>query len=72
MHTSYVVIVGWVVVTALGLSGCALPARAWYDGLQIGAQNNCDKQPPGAREACQARLNNKSYDAYEKERSAPR
>jgi len=46
--------------------------RAWYDGLQIGAQNSCDNQPPGAREECQARLNNKSYDAYEKERSAPR
>jgi hypothetical protein len=53
-------------------SGCALPMRAWYDGLQIGAQNSCDNQPPGAREECQARLNNKSYDAYEKERSAPR
>jgi len=72
MNTSRVAIVVLGFATALSLSGCALPARAWYDGLQIGAQNNCDKQPPGAREECQSRLNNKSYDAYEKERSAPR
>jgi len=51
-------------------TGCT--SQAWYTGLQTGAQNNCDKQPPGAREACQSRLNKKSYDAYEQERSAPR
>lgn len=57
---------------ALALSGCASPLRAWYEGLQNSAQNQCDKQPPGAREDCLAGLNKKTYDAYDKERTAPR
>ncbi len=57
---------------ALTLSGCATPSRALFEGLQTSAQNNCDKQPPGAREDCLSKLNKQTYDAYDKERTAPR
>ncbi len=57
---------------AWSLSGCASPSRAWYEGMQISAQNNCDKLPPGAREDCLSKLNKTTYDTYEKERTAPR
>jgi len=35
----------------------------------VGAENDCNKQPPGAREDCLNRLNRQSYDRYEKERA---
>lgn len=61
-----------VPVVVLVISGCASPSRAGYEGLQISAQNECEKQPPGAREDCLAGLNKKTYDTYDKERTTPR
>ncbi len=54
-------------VLALSLSACS--TRSWYEGMKMGAENECQKQPPGAREDCLARLNKKTYDAYDKERA---
>jgi hypothetical protein len=51
-----------------GVGGCA--TQSWYEGMKISAQKQCDKQAPGAREECLARLNTKNYNAYEKERAA--
>jgi hypothetical protein len=52
---------------ALSLGGCT--TQALYEGMKISAQNQCLKQAPGAAQDCLVRLNNKSYDEYEKERS---
>jgi len=56
-----------VLALASVLSGCT--SQAWYEGAKVGAQNECRKQPPGAAEECLARVNKKSYEQYEKERS---
>ena len=50
------------------IGGCT--TQAWYEGMKQSAVNNCDKQPPGAREECLSRVNQKSYNDYEKERAA--
>lgn len=50
------------------LSACS--HQAWYEGFKVGAGNDCNKQPPGAREDCLRRVNQQPYDSYEKERSA--
>ncbi|MFZ4625396.1 MAG: hypothetical protein ACOYNF_14315 [Rhodoferax sp.] len=57
-----------VLVVSMSVGGCA--SRSWYEGMQLSAENECQKQPPGAREDCLLRLNKKSHDAYEKERAA--
>ena len=53
----------FILITA----GCT--TKAWYEGVKEGAKNNCRSQPPGEVEACLERLNNKTYEEYEKERS---
>ncbi|MES2879784.1 MAG: hypothetical protein V4713_15325 [Pseudomonadota bacterium] len=52
----------------LGSSGCS--TASWYEGMKRSAENECEKQAPGAREDCLSRLNKKTYDSYEKERAA--
>jgi hypothetical protein len=47
--------------------GCT--TQAWYEGINLRAENECAKQAPGAREECRASVNKKPYDAYEKERA---
>jgi hypothetical protein len=59
-----------ICVACLLLSVSACTTQAWYEGMKQSAINQCDKQPPGAREDCLSRLNKKSYDAYNKERAA--
>lgn len=49
------------------LSACT--TGAWYEGMKTSAQQECERQAPGAREDCLSRLNQKSYDAYSKERA---
>ncbi len=51
----------------LGLGGCS--TRSWFEGMKLSAENECQKQPPGAREDCLLKLNTMSYEAYEKERA---
>jgi uncharacterized lipoprotein len=53
--------------TAL-LAGCS--TQAWYEGVRRGAENDCNRQAPGAAEQCRAGVTTKNYDAYEKERAA--
>ena len=57
-----------VLYLVLWLSGCT--TQAWYEGVKMGAENECYKQPPGAVADCLARLNKKSHEEYEKERSS--
>jgi hypothetical protein len=51
----------------LASSGCS--REAWYEGVKEGARNNCRSQPPGEVEPCLEKLNMKTYEEYEKERS---
>lgn len=51
---------------------CGCTTQAWYDGVKVGAANECRKQPPGAAEECLARLDKTKYDDYEKERTGKR
>ena len=50
------------------LGGCTM--QSWYEGMKMRAENECRMQQPGATEDCLARVNHKTYDDYEKERSA--
>ncbi|MFD1123011.1 hypothetical protein ACFQ2T_10885 [Methylophilus flavus] len=51
----------------LASSGCS--RQAWYEGVKEGARNNCRSQPPGEVEPCLIKLNTKTHEEYEKERS---
>lgn len=51
----------------MAISGCT--TQAWYEGAKQGAENNCRSQPPGESERCLEKLNKKTYEQYEKERS---
>lgn len=48
---------------------CGCTNKSWYEGVKEGAKNNCRSQPPGEVDACLEKLNNKTYEEYEKERS---
>ena len=50
------------------LGGCT--TQAWYEAVKISAESDCNKQPPGAVAECLSRLNKKTYDEYEKERTS--
>ncbi len=51
----------------VSIAGCT--SQAWYEGAKMGAENNCRKQPPSEIDRCLDKLNKKTYDQYEKERS---
>jgi ABC-type uncharacterized transport system auxiliary subunit len=67
MNKTMILGIACAVYLTLSLSACT--TQAWYEGIKQGAANQCDSQPPGAREDCLSRLNNKNYDAYNKERA---
>ena len=54
----------------LMLMMCSCTTQAWYQGFKVAAESECYKQPPGAIADCLSRLNKKSHDDYEKERSS--
>ena len=54
-------------VMVLGVFGCT--TQAWYEGAKQGAENECRSQPPSEIDRCLERLNNKTYEEYEKERA---
>jgi len=54
-------------LSSLLLAACS--TQAWYAGLRQGGENQCRQAAPADAEACIARLNNKSYDEYNKERN---
>jgi hypothetical protein len=49
------------------ITGCT--TQAWYEGVKKNAENNCRSQPSSESERCLEKLNNKTYEEYEKERS---
>jgi hypothetical protein len=62
-------IVGFILfsIVMIIMSGCT--SQAWYEGVKEGANNNCRNQPPSEVNRCLDKLNNKTYEEYEKERS---
>jgi len=56
-----------IILYSLAFSACT--HQAWYEGVKEGARNNCRSQPPGEVDACMEKLNTKTYEEYEKERS---
>ncbi|MBK7474184.1 MAG: hypothetical protein IPO58_00270 [Betaproteobacteria bacterium] len=62
------VIVSTLFATAmLAAAGCT--TAAWYEGMKRSAENECRRQPADESERCLARLNKKTYEEYEKERT---
>lgn len=59
-----------LLLLALALAGCT--TAAWYEGGKRSAEAECRRQPLGAQQDCLARVNHKSYEDYDKERSQPR
>ena len=55
-------------VMLLGVLGCT--NKPWYEGVKQGAENECRSQPPSEMDRCYERLNNKTYEDYEKERAS--
>ncbi len=59
----------WLLVAA-ALCGCT--SSTGYHTVQHMARQSCLKQPPSEQALCEARLNRKDHDSYEKERAAAR
>jgi hypothetical protein len=58
---------GTTALLLLAVSACS--TQAWYEGLHLKAQADCDRLPPGAAQDCRDRLVHPPFDTYEKERS---
>lgn len=56
-----------IIFSSLAISACT--HQAWYEGVKEGARNNCRSQPTSEVDACMEKLNTKTYEEYEKERS---
>ncbi|MBF4987820.1 hypothetical protein [Methylophilus sp. 14] len=59
----------WLLLIILVITTSACTNKAWYEGVKEGARNNCRGQPASEVDACLERLNTKTYEEYEKERS---
>jgi len=51
---------------AIAVAGCS--TKAWYEGMRLGAQNDCRRQPSGEAEQCLSRVNTMTYEDYERKR----
>jgi hypothetical protein len=63
-------LVRFALALPLILLGGGCSTQAWYEGLRISAESECYKLPPGAVAECLARLNKKTHEEYEKERTS--
>jgi hypothetical protein len=59
-----------LIAVTLWLAGCSTEAA--YEGMKRGAEHACYQHPPSETERCLARLNKKTYEEYEKERTHPK
>jgi len=46
----------------------ACSQRLWYEGLKQSHRNECNKEPPSAREECLKATTSDSYDEYQRKR----
>ena len=49
------------------IAGCS--TQTWYETAKQKAESDCRNQAPSETERCLERLNQKSYENYEKERA---
>lgn len=49
------------------VTGCT--SQAWYEGGKYSAESKCRSQQPSEIDRCLDRLNKRTYEEYEKERS---
>ena len=54
------------ILMAISVQACT--QRAWYEGLKQSHRNECNKEPPSAREECLKATNSDSYDEYQRKR----
>jgi len=66
MKTRFVPLVLLAGCTAVAVAGCS--TKAWYEGMRLGAQNDCRRQPSGEAEQCLSRVNTMTYEDYERKR----
>lgn len=52
---------------ALLVQGCT--TEAWYEGVKRSGESRCRSESPADTQRCMERLNRKSYQEYEQERS---
>ena len=69
MNTRFFPLVLLAGCTAMAVAGCS--TRAWYEGMRLGAQNECRRQPSGEAEQCLSRVNAMTYEDYERKRLGP-
>ena len=67
MHMKRAILISCITLSSLLVSACS--TRAWYEGVQQSAKNDCLDQPPSALDDCLSRVDNQSYQDYEKARA---
>lgn len=58
----------YIIVMLLIVSAPACSQRMWYEGLKQSHRNECNKEPPSAREECLKATSSDSYDEYQRKR----
>lgn len=61
------IFISCITLSSVLVSACS--TEAWYEGVKQSAKDNCRNQPPSAVDECLSRLNDQSYQDYEKARS---
>ena len=67
MRIQQLIVSTFIAGAMLAAGGCT--TAAWYEGMKRSAENECRRQPADESERCLARLNKKTYEEYEKERT---
>ncbi|MGA9394897.1 MAG: hypothetical protein WCA83_00445 [Azonexus sp.] len=68
MKSTLIPCLNGLALCCLLLSGCT--TEAWYEGVRRGAESQCRQSIPADAEQCLSRLNTRSYDEYNKARTA--
>jgi len=58
----------YFVAMLMVISVQACSQRLWYEGLKQSHRNECNKEPPSAREECLKATTSDSYDEYQRKR----
>jgi hypothetical protein len=58
----------YFVAVLMVISVQACSQRLWYEGLKQSHRNECNKEPPSAREECLRETTSDSYDEYQRKR----
>ena len=67
MRIQQLIVSTFIAGAMLAAGGCT--TAAWYEGMKRSAESECRRQPADESERCLARLNKKTYEEYEKERT---